>query len=176
MFTSCPQEYSGCSKKVPLSITLGNPATFNASITYTPGGSCDFKQAMTRIKLTKINTNSSDKLLFTCRTDQGASCVIKDNRVSLVRGNGLDFMFTLSNTHQDDSGVYEVVTEGTHPATSSLTTIKKTFHLNVGMMKPIIIMFAYTGLTSLHHVPLNSLYTMCTITCSVQSKINKSAN
>ena len=135
MFTSCPQEYSGCSKEVPLSVTSGNPAIFNASITHTPGGSCDFKQAMTRIKLTKINTNSSDKLLFTCRTNQGASCVIKDNRVSLVRGNGLDFIFTLSNTCQNDSGVYEAVVEGTHPATSSLTTIKKNFHPNIGMRK-----------------------------------------
>ena len=35
-----------------ISITLGNPAIFNASITYTPGGSCDFKQTIKRVKLT----------------------------------------------------------------------------------------------------------------------------
>ena len=135
VFASCPQEYSGCSKEVPLSITLGNSAIFNASITYTPGGSCDFKQTITRIKLTKINEHSNfpNILLFTCSTDQGAVCVMNDDRVSLSRGDSLEFMFTLSNTSQDDSGVYEVVVEGTHPATSSLITIKRSFHLIIGI-------------------------------------------
>ena len=133
VFSSCPQEYSGCSKEVPLSVTSGNPATFNASITYTPGGSCDFKQVITRIKLLKkSNDPSQNLLLFSCRTDQGAACVNNDaDRLSLNKGNGLDFVFTLSNTYQNDSGEYEVVVEGTHPATSSLITIKKTFHLNI---------------------------------------------
>ena len=58
---------------------------------------------------------------------------MNDDRVSLSRGDSLEFMFTLSNTRQDDSGVYEVVVEGTHPATSSLITIKKSFHINIGM-------------------------------------------
>ena len=52
----------------------------------------------------------------------------------MSRGNGLDFVFTLSNATVDDSGAYEVVVEGTHPATSSLITIKKRFQLNVGML------------------------------------------
>ena len=118
---------------------MGNPATFNASITYTPGGSCDFKQEITRIKFLKINNESSrDLLLFSCSTNQGQACVINDDRLSLNRGNGLNFVFTLSNTHQSDSGVYEVVIEGTHPATSSLITIKKRFHLNIGPGKSII--------------------------------------
>jgi hypothetical protein len=69
-------------------------------------------------------------LLFTCRTDQGVPCVINDNRLSLSRGDGLDYLFTLSNASQEDSGTYEVVVEGTHPATGSLITIKKSFHLN----------------------------------------------
>ena len=135
MFTSCPQEYSGCSKEVPLSVILGNSAIFNASITYTPGGSCDFKQAITRIKLRKINNEQSNlpnTLLLTCRTDQGAACVINDERLSLYKGDGLDFILVLSNSHQNDSGIYEVVVEGTHPATSSLITVKKIFHVDIG--------------------------------------------
>jgi hypothetical protein len=68
--------------------------------------------------------------LFTCRADQGAPCIINDNRLSLSRGDGLDYIFTLSNATQEDSGIYEVVVEGTHPATGSLITIKKSFHLN----------------------------------------------
>ena len=138
VFTSCPQEYSGCSKKVPLSVTSGNPAIFNASITYTPGGSCNFKQAITRVKLTKINgqSNFPNTLLFTCRTDQGASCLINDNRLSLSRGDGLDYIFTLSNANQEDAGIYEVVMEGTHPDYGSLITFKKSFHLSIkGILK-----------------------------------------
>ena len=138
VFTSCPQEYSGCSKEVPLSVTLGNPAIFDASITYTPGGSCNFKQAITRVKLTKINgqSNLPNTLLFTCRTDQGASCLVNDNRLSLSRGDGLDYIFTLSNASQEDAGIYEVVVEGPHPETGSLITIKKSFHLIIiGILK-----------------------------------------
>ena len=133
IFTSCPQEYSGCSKKVPLSVTLGDPAIFDASITYTPGGSCNFKQAVTRVKFTKDNgqSNFPNTLLFTCRTDEGASCFVNDNRLtmSLSRGDGLEYIFTLSNASQEDSGIYEVVVEGTHPETGSLITIKKSFYL-----------------------------------------------
>ena len=134
VFTSCPQEYSGCSKEVPLSVTSGNPAIFNASVTYTPGGSCDFKQVITLIKMTKINEqpNIPNTLLFACSTNQGATCFINDDRLSLNRGDGLHFIFTISNAHQNDSGVYEVAVEGIHPATGSFVTIKKKFRLDIG--------------------------------------------
>ena len=118
-------------KEVSLSIANGNDATFNASIVYTPGGGCDFEQAVTRIKLTKINV-LHNTLLFTCSTSYGATCFTNDGRLSMSKGNGLDFVFTLSNATLDDSGAYEVVVEGIHPATSSLITIKKKFQLNVG--------------------------------------------
>ena len=75
--------------------------------------------------------------LFTCRTDQGASCWINDNRLSLSRGDGLDYIFTLSNASQEDAGIYEVVVEGTHPATGSLITFKKSFHLIIGTGIPL---------------------------------------
>ena len=45
----------------------------------------------------------------------------------------MDFIFVLSNVIQNDSGNYKVVVEGTHPATSSLITIKKIFHLDIGI-------------------------------------------
>ena len=86
---------------------------------------------VTRIKLTKINV-LHNTLLFTCSTSYGATCFTNDGRLSMSKGNGLDFVFTLSNATLDDSGAYEVVVEGIHPATSSLITIKKKFQLNVG--------------------------------------------
>ena len=55
---------------------------------------------------------------------------MNDNRLSLDRGDGLDFIFTLSNARQKDSGEYEIAVEGSHPATSSLIVIKKTFKLH----------------------------------------------
>ena len=121
-------------KEVPLSIATGDSATFNASIVYTPDGSCDFEQEVTRIKLTKKN-ELSNTLLLTCNTNRGATvtCFSNDYRLSMSRKNGLDFIFTLSNATLDDSGAYEIVVEGTHPATGSLITIKKMFQLNIGM-------------------------------------------
>ena len=131
VFASCPQEYSGCSKEDPLSVTLGDPAIFDASITYTPGGSCDFKQAIDQVTFTRTNgqSNLPNILLFICRTDQGALCLVNDNRLSLSRGDGLDYIFTLSSASQEDDGIYKVVVEGTHPETGSLITFKKNFHL-----------------------------------------------
>ena len=152
-FASCPQEYSGCSKEVPLSVTLGDPAIFDASITYTPGGSCDFKQAINRVAFTKINgkSNLPNTLLFTCRTDQGASCLINDNRLSLSRGDGLDYNFILSNATQEDAGVYEVVVEGTHPAIGSLITFKRNFHLNIiGIQKLLYCDSSYNIISAIH--------------------------
>jgi hypothetical protein len=134
VFASCPQEYSGCHKEISLSIATGNNAIFNSSVIYTDDGNCNFKQAITRIQLTKVNEKSDfrNTLLFTCRTSHQARCVVNDGRISMSQGNGLDFVFILSNATVDDSGAYEVVVEGNHPATGSLITIKKTFRLNVG--------------------------------------------
>ena len=132
VFASCPQDYSGCYDKTSLSIASGNDAIFNASVIYTQDGNCDFKQAITRVKLTKEN-NFRNTLLFTCHTSHAARCIVNDGRISMSRGKGLEFVFTLSNATIDDSGVYEAVVEGTHPATGSLITIKKIFQLNVGM-------------------------------------------
>ena len=56
--------------------------------------------------------------------------MVKDDRLSLSRGDGLDYIFTLSNASQEDAGIYEVIVEGTHPATGSLITFKKSFHLS----------------------------------------------
>ena len=34
-----------------------------------------------------------------------------------------NFIFALSNAHQEDSGVYEIIIEGTHPATRAFVYI-----------------------------------------------------
>ena len=84
------------------------------------------------MKINYERSNWPNSLLFTCNTNQGATCVKNNDRLSLNRGDGLDFIFTLSNVRQSDTGLYEAVVEGTHPATSSLITIKKSFHLDIG--------------------------------------------
>ena len=136
MFASCPHEFAGCSEEVPLSVTAGESAVFNAAVIHTPGGSCDFMQEITRIVLTKIDERFGfdNVQLFSCLTRQGETCVVNDGRVSLGRGNdpGFEFIFTLANTNDDsDSSLYEVTVEGRHPATNSLTTLKKKFRLQV---------------------------------------------
>ena len=47
----------------------------------------------------------------------------------MSRGDGLDYIFTLSNASQEDAGIYEVAVEGTHPATGSLIIIRRDFIL-----------------------------------------------
>ena len=96
----------------------------------------------------KINEQSNlpNTLLFTCSTNQGAKCFNFHDRLSLSRGDGLDFIFVLSNVIQNDSGNYEVVVEGTHSAISSLITIKKIFHLdiNIGIGITLMQFYIYT--------------------------------
>ena len=133
VFASCPREFAGCTGEVPLSVTGGDSIQFNATVVYTPGGSCDFVQPVTRIELVKIG-GVSDVLLYACDTGEGAECLINDSRVTLARGSrlGLQFVFTLSNTvHNNDSGLYEVIVRGTNPADGSNTELKKRFQLQV---------------------------------------------
>ena len=144
MFTSCPNEFAGCTEEVPLLVTGGDSVKFNSTVVYTPGGSCDFVQPDTRIELMKISETFgiSDVLLFACDTVEGAECTTNDNRVTLSRGNrlGLQFVFTLSHTiHNNDSGLYEVTVRGTNPADGSSTELKKRFRLQVGPGKSAII-------------------------------------
>ena len=51
----------------------------------------------------------------------------------------MDYIFTLSNASQEDAGIYEAIVEGTHPATGSLITFKKSFHLIIGILKLLCI-------------------------------------
>ena len=135
MFASCPSEFDGCTgDPVPLSVTIGSSVIFNATVIHTPGGSCGFKQQVTRVTLKKVNQDFgvSNELLLSCATSQTTTC--SRGRVLLNRGRDsgseLDFVFTLSNVrHDNDPGLYEVTVEGTHPATGSLTTITKRFQL-----------------------------------------------
>ena len=136
VFASCPHEFGGCTEEVPLSVVGGESIQFNATVIYTPGGSCDFVQPVTRIELVKIGEvfGVNNALLYACDTEVGAVCRINDNRVTLARGNrpGLQFVFTLSNTvYSNDSGLYEVIVMGTNPADGSNTELNKRFRLQV---------------------------------------------
>ena len=56
--------------------------------------------------------------------------------MSPSRGDGLEYIFTLSNASREDSGIYEVVVEGTHPETGSIITIMKSFYfIIIGILK-----------------------------------------
>ena len=108
---------------------------FNATVTDTTGGSCDLKQTMRRIILTKINeqTNlSSETQLLSCSINRGENCTTSDRRLSLNSGDGVDFILTLSNTMKNDFGRYKVFVEIFYPQTNLATTIEKTIHLEIG--------------------------------------------
>ena len=132
MFASCPHEITGCREDVQLSVAEGESVTFNATVIHTPGRNCDLLQEVRSIKLEKIDIDN--ELLYSCHVHQDAPCVVNDGRVSLSRGadSGLDFVFKLTNaTKNSDVSPYEVVIEVKHPATHTLTTLKKRFHLHV---------------------------------------------
>ena len=136
VFASCPLDGSlaSCaSNPMSLSVDNGGGASFDAIVTHTPGGSCGFRQQITNVKLMKINREFgvSDELLLSCDTSMTTMC--SNSRVSLSRGNdpGNEFVFTLTGTNINDSGMYEVVVDVIHPRSGSQGTITKKFHLNV---------------------------------------------
>ena len=131
VFASCPLGCTG--DPIPLSVVSGRNVSFNATVIHTPGGSCGFKQEISCVILRKIQFGMvNNELLLSCATSQTTAC--SRGRVFLNRDSDssseLTFKFTLSNAfHDSDSGLYEVIVEGTHPATGSLTTITKRFQL-----------------------------------------------
>ena len=141
MFASCPHELDGCTEEVSLSVTAGESVVFNSTVVYTPGGSCDFRQEVTEIRLSKRISETENVLLYSCETNSQEACQTQpDRRVSLDRGSGasLNFIFTLSDTiHSNDSGRYDVIVYKNDPRvqSGSFTTITKTFlvHVNPGL-------------------------------------------
>ena len=138
VFASCPSEYDGCTEVTQLLVTAGQSANFDATVMYTPGGSCDFQQELTRVNLWKINDEFGvpDELLFSCSTTEGAVCTINNPRVSWSRGRdpGLEFKFTLTNTstvQTNDSSLYKVIVMKSDPKTGTTTELKKRFYLQV---------------------------------------------
>ena len=135
VFESCPGEYDGCTETTQLSVTAGESAVFDASVMYTPGGSCtDSQQMLDRVMLWRVNLRfgDDDDLLFSCRTDDEAGCG-ENGRVSLSRGNkpGLDFQFSLRNTQVNDSSSYRAIVTRRHPQTLSISQLTKNFNLQV---------------------------------------------
>ena len=129
VFASCPLDLGGCAgDPVPLSAASGGNVSFNATIIHTPSGSCGFKQEISRVILRKIQF--SNELLLSCATSQTA-CSSNTGRVFLNRGmdSSSELSFVFNSLRDSDSGLYEVVIEGTHPSTGSLTTISKRFQL-----------------------------------------------
>ena len=128
VFASCPLGCTG--DPIPLSVESGENVRFKSTIIHTDGGSCGFKQEILRIALRKVQSGVvHSELLLSCAISQTTGC--SRGRVFLTREGGLlTFNFILSNALPgSDSGLYEVVIEGIHPATGSLTTITKRFQL-----------------------------------------------
>ena len=97
---------------------------------YINGGSCDFRQTVERIYLTKVETDET--LISYAILDEGQEwCLICDNRLSLHRRNGLEFIFLLSNAAQKDSGDYKVNVEAIG---SDLRPLRKTIRLEIGIL------------------------------------------
>ena len=144
VFASCPLGCSG--DPIPLSVASGGNVSFNATVIHTPGGSCGFKQEVSRVILRKIQSETGNsELLLSCATSQTAC---SRGRVSLNKDDNLkselSFNFTLSNTiYDNDSGLYEVIVEGTHPVTGSLTTITKRFQLEGNFISNLLQSFRY---------------------------------
>ena len=136
MFESCPSEYrNGCTEKTQVMVIAGQSAVFDASVMYTPGGSCDFQQTIERVMLWRINRDFRvpDSLIFSCSTAEGAQCYANDTRVSLSRGDkpGLQFRFTLSSTQLSDNSSYRVIVIRRHPGTGAEMNLMKNFDLRV---------------------------------------------
>ena len=129
VFASCPLGCTG--DPIPLSVESGENVRFKSTIIHTDGGSCGFKQEILRIALRKVQSGMvHSELLLSCAISQTTGC--SRGRVFLTsrEGGSLNFNFILSNALPgSDSGLYEVVVEGIHPAAGSLTTITKRFQL-----------------------------------------------
>ena len=58
-FAGCPTDY-GCSSPENISVTIGENITFNATVIYTPGGICGFRQEIQHVELKYcINSTSN---------------------------------------------------------------------------------------------------------------------
>ena len=48
MFASCPNEFDGCRNETSFSVMAGSNATFDAAVSFSPGGGCSYEQNITR--------------------------------------------------------------------------------------------------------------------------------
>ena len=130
VFASCPP--GGCANNpTSLSVEDGGSVNFDASVIHTPGGSCDFRQEIDTVQLTRLNPvfGVDDDQLLSCATSE-VSC--GNSKASLSRGNdpGYEFVFTLNNASLErDNRTFRVSVHLMHPATASTEQIVKDFVL-----------------------------------------------
>ena len=110
----------------------GGSVSFNATVIYKPGGSCNYRQSLNLIKLKKINESKSE-IMYICRFDRGSCTLLNEKTsVNLSRGHsGSEFVLTLFNLTTDSIGTYEVFVDLSNPhtgGTSNFPLIKR-FHL-----------------------------------------------
>ena len=137
MFASCQLDFNGCTESpTSLSVTEGESVNLNSTITFLPGGGCGIQQQLGEVKLVKINPEST---LCTKPTNSD-SIMCSDSRVSLDRGTrpGNEFIFTISNTVANYSGLYEAVVDVmNYDGRQKQQILRKRFNLSVipGMLK-----------------------------------------
>ena len=108
----------------------GGSVSFNATVIYTSGGSCNYRQNLRLIRLRKINERTLSSVC-TCKFNRGpSSCHPNETTVNLSRGHsGSEFVLTLFNLTTDSRGTYEVSVESSHPGSGSILQLIKRFHL-----------------------------------------------
>ena len=130
VFAYCPHELNGCTEEVSLSVTAGESVVFDATVAYTPGGSCDFQQQITGIQLKRAD---SQTFLYSCSySDNSKECQMNNNRVILSDSTDVRYLFTMSNTTESDSGVYNVIAFRHDPSSGgSYDDLMRSFFLQV---------------------------------------------
>ena len=107
----------------------GGSVSFNATVIYTSGGGCNYRQNLTLIKLRK-RTGDIVKNTYVCNFRNGSCHPNIQKSVNLSRGDsGFEFVLTLFNLTTDGIGTYEVIVESSHPGSGSNLQLTKRFHL-----------------------------------------------
>ncbi len=106
----------------------GGSVSFNATVIYTSGGSCNYRQKLNWIKVRKINDSTR-----TCKFNASSGSLLlcdpnMENLVTLSIGHSQsEFILTLFNL---TTGIYEVIVDLSHPNNGEYyPPLRKKFHL-----------------------------------------------
>ena len=129
-FAGCPSDY-GCSNPENILIMLGENITINATVIYTPGGNCGFRQEIQHVELKYCISSTSNctqsRLLWSVAVGQERTPTVDSLKVSWSAERDLAYVFTLANASSSDFGLYQVTVKGRHPTTGQSITIQREY-------------------------------------------------